>query len=133
MRLHGEFDMGDVIYTNCSDISGVCYHLGIVFDDGKQKLVFHNAPNNQNKYGGTVVCENIEDFLKDRYIIKVEKTNATNDNILRVTKLCRHEIWDTFYFNCEDYVVQIVDGERNSDLRDAWKIGALGIVLLLIY
>ena len=133
MKLYGGFEMGDVIYTNCSDISGVCYHLGIVYDDGEKKLVFHNAPNNINKFGGTVVSEDLEKFLKERYVIKVAKTNVTNNDILNVTKRVRHEIWDTFYFNCEDYIVEIVEGERNSDLRDAYKIAALGLIFLLIY
>lgn len=123
---------GDVIYTNCIG-NHLCYHLGIVYQKGDKKYVFHNAPTNSNKYGGTIISERAEVFLKGRDIVKIVKTNATNEDILHVTRNCRSEVWDTFLFNCEDYVVQIVEGERKSDLRDAYKIGALGIALLSLY
>jgi hypothetical protein len=36
------------------------------------------------------------------------------------------------FFNCEDYVSEIVQGERESNLRDAWKIAALGVGIMLV-
>ena len=122
---------GDVIYTNCIG-NGLCYHLGICYKKGGKVLIFHNAPTNANKYGGTVVYEKWSEFIKGREIYKITKTNAKNRDILRVSKRCKHEIWDTFFFNCEDYVAEIVDGERCSDLRDAWKLGALGVALISV-
>ena len=123
---------GDVIYTNCIG-NHLCYHLGIVYKKGEKKYVFHNAPTNNNKFGGTIVSEKYEDFIKDRYILKIVKTRATNKDILRVSKINKSEVWDSLFFNCEDFIVEIVEGERKSDLRDAYKIGALGIALITLY
>jgi hypothetical protein len=36
------------------------------------------------------------------------------------------------FFNCEDFVLEIVDGKRRSDLRDVWKLIALGASTLLL-
>jgi hypothetical protein len=132
MKLIDKLKEGDVIYTNCIG-NELCYHLGIVYQKGAKKYVFHNAPTNSNKFGGTVVYEKLEDFVKGREIKNVIRTTAKNKDIIRVTRNCKREIWDTFFFNCEDYVVEIVEGERKSDLRDAWKIGALGVALISMY
>jgi hypothetical protein len=132
MLLEHRLKEGDVIYTNCVG-NHLCYHLGIVYQKGDKKFIFHNAPTNNNKFGGTIVSERLEEFMKGRDIIKIVKTKAKNEDILSVTKRCRSEVWDTFLFNCEDYVVEIVEGSRKSDLRDAWKIGALGIALISLY
>lgn len=122
---------GDIIYTNCSGYT-LCYHLGIVYDDGNKKLVYHNDPTNKNKYGGTVCAETYEDFMKNRNVIKVVRSNASNNDILNIAKKSRHEMWDELHFNCEDFVHEIVEGERKSDLRDAWVILALGVTALIL-
>jgi hypothetical protein len=123
---------GAVIYTNCIG-NQLCYHLGIVYKKGEKIYVFHNAPTNNNKFGGTIVSEKYEIFIKERYILKIVKTRATNKDILKVSKRNKTEVWDSLFFNCEDYIVEIVEGERKSDLRDAYKIGALGLALITLY
>ena len=127
-----KIEEGDVIYSNCVGHE-LCYHLGIVYQKGNRKFVFHNAPTNNNKFGGTIIYEKAEDYLKGRDIIKIAKTTATNNDIIRISRENRSEVWDSFSFNCEDYVVEIVEGERNSNLRDAWKISALGLALITLY
>lgn len=131
MKILETLTEGDVIYSNCIG-NELCYHLGIVYEKGGLKYVFHNAPTNSNRYGGTVIYERLEDFMKGREIYKIVKTYAKNKDILRVSKKCKSEIWDSFFFNCEDYVVEIVEGERKSDLRDMWRIGAFGVALISV-
>jgi hypothetical protein len=122
---------GDVIYTTCSNYT-LCYHLGIVYSDGKKKLIYHNDPSNVNRYGGSVTAESYHDFMKGRLVQKIIRTNAKNSDILKVSKKCRRERWDSMFFNCEDFVLEIVDGNRRSDLRDVWKLIALGASTLLL-
>jgi len=131
MKIFETLTEGDVIYTNCIG-NELCYHIGIVYEKSGVKYVFHNAPTNSNRFGGTVIYEKLEEFVKGREIYKVVKTIAKNSDILRVSKKCRSEVWDSFFFNCEDYVVEIVEGERRSDLRDMWRIGAFGIALISV-
>jgi hypothetical protein len=126
-----KLNQGDIIYANCSEYT-LCYHLGIIYDDGKNKLVYHNDPTNKNKYGGTVCAEKYEDFIKKRNVIKVVRTNARNNDILRVAIKSKHEVWDELFFNCEDFVHEIVEGERNSDLRNAYILLALGVTALIL-
>jgi len=60
---------GDVIYCSCVDVP-LCYHVGIVYDDGKKKVIYHNSPYIKNKYGGSVCAEGYDEFIKHRQIVK---------------------------------------------------------------
>lgn len=127
MKLWERLTTGDVIYTSCVGLP-FCYHLGIVVEIGGTKKIFHNSPYIKNQYGGSVCAESYEDFMKERQVVKVYRTGTQKDKILRVSRKCKKEVWDTFFFNCEDYILEIVEGRRRSDLRDAWKIGILAII-----
>ena len=129
MKLKDRLRTGDVIYTSCIDVP-FCYHLGIVVDNGKKKRIYHNSPYIKNKYGGSVCSEPYESFVKEREVLKIIRTNVTAEDILKASKRCKRDIWDTFLFNCEDYILEVVEGHRRSDLRDAWKISALGIAII---
>lgn len=122
---------GDVIYSSC-DGHELCYHLGIVYSKGDKKYVFHNAPTQTNKYGGTVVSEKAETYLKDRDIYRIVSTGVNNQRILDATKRNKNQVWDSLLFNCEDFISEIVEGERNSDIRDAWSIVAIGAALMIM-
>jgi hypothetical protein len=130
-KLIDRLKTGDILYTSCADFA-VCYHLGIVVSDENGKRVYHNSPENKNRYGGSVVCESYETFTKNRQVLKVIESNVSKEKIINVSRQCKKEHWDTFFFNCEDYVLQIVDGHRRSDLRDTFKIGALGILIIIL-
>ena len=122
---------GDIIVTDCIG-SEFCYHLGIVYKSKNSTFIFHNAPTNANKYGGTVVCEKYDEFIKLREIKNIYRTGKTNQDILRVAKKCKDEVWDSLFFNCEDFVLEIVEGHRKSNIRDAWKIAAIGVGILTL-
>ena len=129
-KLVNTLTTGDILYVSCADFP-LCYHLGIVVKDNGKLLIYHNCPDNKNRFGGSVVCENYENFTTKRQVIKVIKSNVTKEKILKVTRKCKKETYDTFFFNCEDYVLEIVDGHRRSDLRDVFKIAALGILIII--
>lgn len=131
MKIIDRLKTGDVVYTDCKGIP-LCYHLGIVIDENGNKMVMHNSPSIRNKNGGSVCYEKYENFIKDRNLIKVVSTEISEERILHVSEKYKHAIWDTFDFNCEDFIVEIVEGRKKSDLRDAWKFAALGIVFLFL-
>jgi hypothetical protein len=121
----------DIIYAICTD-NQLCYHIGIVYNDGIKKLVYHNHPEIRNKYGGTVCAENYEKFIKGRVLQKVIRTNAKNADILRIARKCRKEKWDSLFFNCEDFVLEVVEGHRRSNIRDVLKLVAIGVTTLML-
>lgn len=122
---------GDILFSDCVGHE-LCQHLGIVYKKGDKVYVFHNAPTNLNQFGGTIISEPYSDYKKMRDITKVVRTNATNQKILEICKRHKYEVWDSMYFNCEDFVNEIVYGERESNIRDAYKIAAIGLGILLV-
>ena len=130
-KLIDRLKTGDILYTSCGDYP-ICYHLGIVVSDENGKRVYHNSPENKNRFGGSIVCEKYEAFTKNRQVLKVIESNVSKEKIIGVSRDCKKETWDTFFFNCEDFVLQIVDGHRRSDLRDTFKIAALGILIIIL-
>ena len=132
MKLIDKLGTGDVIYTSCVGMP-FCYHLGIVVvGKNGEKKIFHNSPYIKNKYGGSVCAESYENFMKEREVVKVFRTHVNEERVYEVSAKVKHEVWDTFFFNCEDYILEVVEGHRRSDLRDAWKIAILGIFLLIL-
>lgn len=131
MKLIDKLNTGDIIYTSCADFP-VCYHLGIVVCDGNKKVIYHNSPENKNKFGGNIVAESYENFTKNRQVLKIVETKVQKSRIIEVSNKSKLETWDTFFFNCEDFILEIVDGHRRSDLRDTFKIAALGILIIAL-
>lgn len=128
MKVKDKLITGDVIYTTCNGLL-FCQHLGIVVIglNGDVK-VFHNSPYTSNKYGGSVCSETYEAFMGGSEIAKIVRTKTTKENILKVSRKYKRNIYNSLIFNCEDYIIEIVDGEKKSDFRDAWGIGALSIL-----
>jgi hypothetical protein len=129
MRLVDKLSTGDVVYASCVDVP-LCYHIGIVYGEGKNKKVFHNTPYVKNKYGGSVCSESWETFIKGREVLNIVRTNITQKRILEASRKCKREVWSELFFNCEDYVLEVVEGHRRSTIRDAYKISALGVAII---
>jgi hypothetical protein len=131
MKLINRLKTGDVLYTSCIGVP-FCYHIGIVVDDGVKKRIYHNSPYIKNRYGGSICSETYESFMKERELVKVTKTNVSKERVLAISRKHKVEIWDSFFFNCEDFILEVVEGHRRSDLRDAYRIAALGITMLAL-
>ena len=131
MKLIDKLQTGDVVFTSCSNAQ-VCYHIGIVCEDNGRKKVYHNAPTITNRYGGNVCSEKWDDFLKGSYVYKVVRTKVTKDRILYVSKMHKKEKWRELFFNCEDYIAEIVTGKRVSNQRDAFQIILLGLAAIFL-
>ncbi len=116
---------GDVIYCSCVDVP-LCYHIGIVYGS----KVYHNSPYIKNKYGGSVCSETYAEFIKGREILKIVRTGVSGEQIIKASRRCKRDVWNELFFNCEDYVLEVVEGHRRSDIRDAYKIAALGITAI---
>jgi len=127
MKVKDKLITGDVIYTTCHEIP-FCQHLGIVVITNGQVKVFNNSPYIKNKYGGSICSETYESFMGGSEIAKIIRTKTAKENIIKVSKKYKYNIYNSLVFNCEDYILEIVDGEKKSDFRDAWGIGALSII-----
>lgn len=132
MKVKDRLQEGDIIYGSCVGHT-LCHHIGIVYKRGDKLRVFHNSPYIKNKYGGSICSETFENFMKERQTMKIVRTNVKNERILAIARQHKEEVWDEFFFNCEDFVLEVSEGHRRSNIRDAWKIAALGVTLIAMY
>ena len=131
MKIIEKLQEGDIVYASCVDVA-FCHHIGIVYSKGNTKRVFHNSPYAKNKYGGSVCSETFEEFIKGREVIRIVRTHIPSKRIIEVARKHKDEVWNELFFNCEDFVLEAVEGERVSNIRDAWKIAALGVTLISV-
>lgn len=111
---------GDIVYLTCSDIL-ICYHLGIAVVENGRLCLYHNTPSLKNRFGGNIVCQPIEDVLKQRKVLGVKKGGANCPDVVRQYAWDnRQRAWNTFSFNCEDFVTEILKCRRGSMLRTVW-------------
>lgn len=131
MKLIDKLKTGDVVFTSCSN-SQICYHIGIACEDNGKMKMFHNAPDITNSWGGNVCSESWDDFMKGSYVYKVVRTNVTKARIFAIAKMHRREGWHELFFNCEDFILEIITGKRRSNQRDAFQIILLGLAIMFL-
>lgn len=131
MKLIDKLKTGDVIFTSCSNAQ-MCYHIGIVCIENGIKKVFHNAPSITNRWGGNVCSETWNEFMKGSYVYKVVRTNINKDRIYQVARTHKREGWHELFFNCEDFVLEVITGKRRSNQRDILKIILLGLATIFL-
>lgn len=102
------YNEGDILVTNCHDYPLlICKHYGIVAIVNHKLCVFNNTPSRVNKVGGNIVCQPINDFLSDRKVIAVKKTNIKTDEILKYCKPRKNAKW-TMAYNCEKFITELL-------------------------
>lgn len=126
-----EFNNGDIIYTTCPGIP-LCYHVGILAVVDDQILVFNNTPGAKNKWGGNVVAQPLEAFMKKRKLLKVAPgPGQCTSEIVAHAFENRHRTWDALAYNCEDYVNEVLFCKKQSRLRNLWQSALAGGILYL--
>ena len=98
---------GDIITTKCSDYMWpFCKHYGIVANYNNQLCVFNNTPGKTNSAGGNIVAQPLNEFLKERCIMKVEGSNIKSKDVICYS-LDRKNVKWTMGYNCVKYIEDI--------------------------
>jgi len=80
------------------------FHYGIVEKNSEGIFIIHNHPDRINSKGGNVVKEPLEEWIKGRDIISVEKTDLKTDDIEKLYQTLKKYKYDFINFNCEHFV-----------------------------
>lgn len=121
----------DIIVATCPEMP-ICYHVGIVVFENGMPIIYNNTPSAQNMFGGNVVAQPLNQFLKGRKIIRTIPTRCTPGSIEEVALNHRYKKWNHLTYNCEDFISQITNGEQQSPIRVAWQSAVfLGLLCFL--
>jgi hypothetical protein len=98
-----KLETGDLLKTK-AETYALIFHYGIVEKNLDGLFIIHNHPDKINSKGGNTVREPLEKWIKDRYIISVEKTNLKTDDIEKLYQELKKYKYDFINFNCEHFV-----------------------------
>ena len=97
-----KLNTGDILFTSCSAVEIPCRHVGIVVNTGAKKLIYHNSPDYENVFGGSIIAEDLSKFLTERTVFRTLRTSVTKERILQVSRKHKTRKWNSLFFNCED-------------------------------
>ena len=103
----------NVLITNCTNLP-LCFHVAITCMYNGELCVFHCTPSKSNIYGGNVVCERLDQFLKDRKIKSVYYVDVPVIEIVKNFNQVKYKKWDPLNFNCETYINQLISNNKGS-------------------
>lgn len=102
-----KFSEGDILVTNCINYPlFLCNHFGIIVIVNGRYCVVNNTPSRVNKFGGNIVCQPINDFLKDRNVIRVIHTDINTRKVENYIKKYPNRKW-TLGYNCKTFIDEI--------------------------
>jgi hypothetical protein len=103
---------GDIITTKCSDYMWpLCKHYGIVTNYNNKMCVFHNSPGKFNSAGGNIVAQPLNEFLKERCVMKVDRSNIKSKDVIKYSIDRKYIKWNMGY-NCVKYIEDIKGLEK---------------------
>ena len=100
------YKVGDILTTKCNDWPDPCRHYGIICNYNNKLCVFNNTPSKTNRYGGNIVAQPLNEFLSERCILKVERSNIKSQDVIAYCMINRKRKW-RIYYNCGKFIEDI--------------------------
>lgn len=127
-----DFRTGDFITARVKSLPFIL-HRGIIVVEDNCVSVYHNTPMCKNFAGGSIVKENIEEWLKSRDITSIEPTDMTQEYIEEMSLQLADRPFNLLSFNCEQYAFLLKDGYAKSPQLFWWGIGITSFALWRIF
>lgn len=126
------YNNGDIIHASAANNPWV-HHLGVVVLQEGIPYIVHNTPMKQNRYGGNIVFETIDQFVSDgRKIFKTVPSDIEPDDIACWVDRFRSRPFDPYNWNCEQFVYWLLDCKQHSPQTIVLLAGGTAACLLLI-
>jgi len=129
-RLINNLEMGDLIKVK-SDYHPLIFHYGIVEKSSEGDFIIHNHPDKKNKQGGNTIKEPLNEWLKGKEIISVEKTKINLNELKEIYEAVKPYKYDFFHYNCEHFVNFVKDNKYISN--HVIKYTSYGLLVFLVY
>lgn len=95
-------------------------HVGIlIYNDGKP-TVYHNTAIKKNEYGGNIVAMPLEEFLAIGDLISTTPTKVDPIFVRKHAFNLRFKKYSALFYNCEDFINELVTGSKGSGQRRKW-------------
>lgn len=131
-RVIENLQTGDLIKFKADTFLPLLYHYGIVSFEGGKKYIYHLQTSRENKYGGNLIRDNFDDYVKGREILEVQNLNLNREEFQEVLEKIKKEKYNVFTNNCEHFVHYLKDKKAVSPQLKAWGLAvSLGVITYL--
>lgn len=124
-----KYQTGDLLTARVKSLP-LIFHKGLIVLEENQVYVWHNTPMYKNQFGGSVIKETLQDWLKSRTITKCEKTDLDKTEIETLSNQMKHKPFHLLNFNCEQYVFLIKDKVSKSPQLRFWAFTSITALIL---
>jgi hypothetical protein len=107
------YNTGTILKTNCHNIP-FCFHLAICENVNNKILVWHCTPTKENSFGGNIICEDLNEFLKSRNIKNVIANELNSNDIASYVEENKTNKWTALKFNCETFINEICNKKQQT-------------------
>lgn len=102
-HIFSKLETGDIIKTK-AQVYPLINHYGIVQKDGDKLDIWHLQTDKVNSKGGNVVKESLDQWIKGRDIVSVEKTSLKTSDLKSIYEALSEHKYSPMHFNCEHFV-----------------------------
>jgi hypothetical protein len=102
-------------------------HLGIVAVEDGVFVVYDLHPDNKNNKMGGLDKRPLDEYLKGKNLIGIYHTGATTGRIQAVAKKCWSGKYNTYHFNCQQFIDYVTYKQVSSDVYSYYS----GMILAL--
>ncbi len=113
------YNTGDIIFVKSTAYFFV-NHNGIVLEENGEKYIYHNTPDFENKFGGSINIEKLSTWLESREVIRVIRTNASPERIKSVVAELRDKKYNFITFNCKHFTESVQHNRYSSNQINTW-------------
>jgi hypothetical protein len=118
---------GDILTASVKSLPFIL-HKGVAVNKNNVITIYHNTPMYSNTFGGNIVSENINDWLKSRKIVHIKNSLISEKKLNEFLELNKYKKFNIMTFNCEHFVNLVKIGKSKSEQLRLW-----GILFTLIF
>jgi len=120
---------GDLIKLKV-DILPILYHYGIIEKQNDKLYIYHVQIEKFNVYGGNLICEPLEKYIKGKDILSVIETDLDSKDLSQMYNSLKKHKYDFINFNCEHFVNFASEKKLMSNQVFKWgSIIAIGVLV----
>lgn len=120
---------GDLIKLK-TEFLPILYHYGIIEVQDNVMYIYHNQTDKINSNGGSLVLEELNNYIKGKDIISVTETKLSSSDLSQMYNSLKSLKYDFINFNCEHFVNFATDRKFISNQVFKWgSVIAIGVLV----
>lgn len=92
----------------------VADHVGLLFEENGELVVYHNNPSPDNEQGGNIIRESLVDFMFERDLEYEETVWIDTVKFYQYVEANITREYHLLEYNCEQFITEALQGAKRS-------------------